>query len=687
MTFAGSPDRVEARLVPEHGYEFDAFAVSGLPRRPGPDQVRALGRALAAPIACRAILRRRKPDAVLGAGGFVAGPMVLAARLEGIPCALTEADAHLGLANRLAAPLAERVFLALPLDRQGEKYRAVGRPIPSASQPVDREEARSRFGLVPHARVVLVFGGRREASTSWRRCWPTRSAVVHLCGERDYWSCAGGSHAPTTCSGLSSGDRPRLARRTSPRAGRGLGLELARGSRRARAGAFATGANGERTGAAAGPAGLWSRTRRPGARICELLISTSRGMGPCARSPGPTQRRRSLMSSLPSLAGRRIWIAGIGGAGMSGYALLARAWGAEVAGWDRVETPYLRHLEGVAIEISQEPPAPPFGWEVYVSTAFADRVEGRPRSDLLAELVSLQRAIVVAGAHGKTTTSAMIAFYLDRLGLDPAFLIGGDVPQLGGNARAGSGWLVVEGDESDRSVGALRPEIAVLLNVDLDHHTTFASRGEVESFFEDWLRQVPHVVRAEELDPLTFDLAVQVRTADRHLVHARGPRARRRAANGRRVGARRVPRRGQAARAERRGGRRRRARQLCPPSSRARGRPRCASQRGPAAGSLPAAPLLAHAPPRPRLRRGACRSRRGLRDGDLSRTEEPVPESRRLIVDELAAIRPGMRIGWAPSLEDAARLVAAWAHPGDTVLTLGAGDVDSAAALILEALA
>ena len=216
------------------------------------------------------------------------------------------------------------------------------------------------------------------------------------------------------------------------------------------------------------------------------------------------------MSSSPSqpLAGRRIWIAGIGGAGMSGYALLARAWGAEVAGWDRVETPYLRHLDGVAVEISPDPPSAPSGWEAYVSTAFAGRVEGRPRADLLAELVAQRRTIVVAGAHGKTTTTAMIAFCLDRLGLDPAFLIGADVPQLGGNARAGSGWLVVEGDESDRSVGALHPQVAVLLNVDLDHHTTFVSRAEVVTFFEDWLRGVPHVVRAEELEPVDLNLAV-----------------------------------------------------------------------------------------------------------------------------------------------------------------------------------
>jgi UDP-N-acetylglucosamine--N-acetylmuramyl-(pentapeptide) pyrophosphoryl-undecaprenol N-acetylglucosamine transferase len=200
VTFAGSPDRVEARLVPEHGYEFDAFAVSGLPRRVGPEQVRALGRALAAPVACRAILRRRKPDAVLGAGGFVAGPMVLAARLEGIPCALTEADAHLGLANRLAAPLAERVFLALPLDRHGKKYRVVGRPIPATSQPVEREKARRRLGLLPEARVVLVFGGSLGARLlndlaleAWADAGP---AVIHLCGERDYPELQGRASRP-----------------------------------------------------------------------------------------------------------------------------------------------------------------------------------------------------------------------------------------------------------------------------------------------------------------------------------------------------------------------------------------------------------------------------------------------------------------------------------------------------------
>ena len=137
------------------------------------------------------------------------------------------------------------------------------------------------------------------------------------------------------------------------------------------------------------------------------------------------------------LAGRRLWFVGIGGAGLSGYAAVARAWGAEVGGWDRVETSYLRQLEGIEIRISAEPEAPD-GWEAVVSTAYAGQVAGRSRAEFLRELVALQPAIVVAGAHGKTTTAGMIAFCLDRLGADPAFLIGGEIPQLGGNATGSS---------------------------------------------------------------------------------------------------------------------------------------------------------------------------------------------------------------------------------------------------------
>jgi UDP-N-acetylmuramate--alanine ligase len=397
------------------------------------------------------------------------------------------------------------------------------------------------------------------------------------------------------------------------------------------------------------------------------------------------------MSSLPSqpLAGRRIWIAGIGGAGMSAYALVAHAWGAEVAGWDRADTPYLAHLAGIEVEISPEPPAPPAGWETYVSTAFVGRVEGRPRADLLAELVSLRRSIVVAGAHGKTTTSAMIAFCLDRLGLDPTFLIGGDVAQLGGNARAGEGWLVVEGDESDRSVEALRPEIAVLLNVDLDHHTTFGSRAEVSDLFERWLAHVPNVVRAEALEPVDLELSVP---GEHNRRNAAAAIAALELAGVAPADARRVivEFAGAGRRLERKG----------------------------EAGGVAVLDSYAHHPAE--LTADIAAVRDGGRVLALfqphlySRTlhlkhefavalatadavcvteiyparEEPLEGvSGRLIVEELAQVRPGMRLAFAPSVEDGVRVVASWARAGDTVLTLGAGDVDRAGPLLLEAVA
>ncbi len=191
VTFAGSPDRVESRLVPEAGFELDTFAISGLPREPSLALVRALWRAACAPFACLRILRRRRPDVVLGAGGYVAGPMVVAARLRGIPAALTEADAHLGLANRLAAPFARRVFLAYEIPgRAAPKYVVTGRPIPVAHRGARRQEGRDRFGLSGGGPVVGVFGalaGARSlnemAVDAWGQDGPT---VLHVSGERDY---------------------------------------------------------------------------------------------------------------------------------------------------------------------------------------------------------------------------------------------------------------------------------------------------------------------------------------------------------------------------------------------------------------------------------------------------------------------------------------------------------------------
>jgi UDP-N-acetylglucosamine--N-acetylmuramyl-(pentapeptide) pyrophosphoryl-undecaprenol N-acetylglucosamine transferase len=191
VTFAGSPDRVEARLVPEAGYELDTFRISGFPRQPSPALARALLRAGAAPLACLRILRRRRPDVVLGAGGYVAGPMVLAASALRIPAALTEADAHLGFANRLAAPFARALFLAYPVTgRSGAKVSVVGRPIPARSRAIPQAEAREIFELPADGPVLGVFGalaGARALNELVAETWGDRGpTILHVTGARDY---------------------------------------------------------------------------------------------------------------------------------------------------------------------------------------------------------------------------------------------------------------------------------------------------------------------------------------------------------------------------------------------------------------------------------------------------------------------------------------------------------------------
>jgi UDP-N-acetylmuramate--alanine ligase len=391
------------------------------------------------------------------------------------------------------------------------------------------------------------------------------------------------------------------------------------------------------------------------------------------------------------LEGRRLWFAGIGGAGLSAYALLAYRWGAEVRGWDRTHTPYLEHLPPeIEVVIADEPPVAPAGWEAVVSTAYAGRVSGKSRAALLAELVSLRDAIVVAGAHGKTTTTSMIAFVLRETGRDPAFLVGGDVPQLGGNAAAGEGWLVVEGDESDRTVAALRPEIAVVTNVDLDHHTTFASQAEIAALFEQWLAEVPHVIRGDELAPYggTLELPGEHnrRNAAAALAALELAGVPRRDAEAALAGFRGVTRRLEA--------------------------------RGRAAG-VELFDDYAHHPAELSATLAALRREEGrllalFQPHLFSRTrylarelavalagadavavadiyaarEEPIAGvDGKLVVDALAELRPGMTIAWTPDPMDGAAFLASLARAGDIIVTVGAGDVDRTVPAILASLA
>ena len=164
VSFLGTRERIEAELVPAAGYEIDFLKVRGIDRRNPLRAAVAVGEAVGAVGAARRALRRRGADVVLGGGGYVAGPAGLAAVLTRTPLVLTEADSHLGLANRLLAGRARRVCLAFPIEgRADDPYLVTGRPVPAAILGADREAARRRFGIAPEVRCLLVMGGSQGA--------------------------------------------------------------------------------------------------------------------------------------------------------------------------------------------------------------------------------------------------------------------------------------------------------------------------------------------------------------------------------------------------------------------------------------------------------------------------------------------------------------------------------------------
>ena len=201
-------------------------------------------------------------------------------------------------------------------------------------------------------------------------------------------------------------------------------------------------------------------------------------------------------------SGRRLHFIGIGGAGMSGLALVCARLGAAVSGSDRADSSYMERLRAAGLEpvVGHDAANLPEGAEVVVSTAIAEDnpelalarergVEPIHRGALLAELCAEKRLIAIAGTHGKTTTTAMTAWALRAIGADPAFFVGGEVPGLGpggeaANAGWGEGeWVVAEADESDASFLNLRPEVAVITNVEMDHHSRWGSLAELHQAF------------------------------------------------------------------------------------------------------------------------------------------------------------------------------------------------------------
>jgi UDP-N-acetylmuramate--alanine ligase len=203
-------------------------------------------------------------------------------------------------------------------------------------------------------------------------------------------------------------------------------------------------------------------------------------------------------------ASRRLHFIGIGGAGMSGLALVCAELGATVTGSDRADSSYMERLRAVGLGpvVGHDAANLPEGAEVVVSTAIGEDnpelalalergIAPIHRGALLAELCAEKRLIAVAGTHGKTTTTAMLVWALRALGADPAFFVGGEVPGLGpeaANAGWGGGeWVIAEADESDASFLELKPEIAVVTNVEMDHHNRWGSVAELRRAFRQFV--------------------------------------------------------------------------------------------------------------------------------------------------------------------------------------------------------
>jgi UDP-N-acetylglucosamine--N-acetylmuramyl-(pentapeptide) pyrophosphoryl-undecaprenol N-acetylglucosamine transferase len=197
VSFVGARGKAEAELVPEAGYEIDLLDVRGIDRRNPLRAALALVKAAGGVGAARRLLRARRADVVLGGGGYVAGTAGMAAVLARIPLVLTEADSHLGLANRLLARRARRVCLSFPVaGREGERYLLTGRPVPPAVLSASREAARGRFGIAAGARCLLVMGGSQGARSinlaaiaAFAEGEPSAARdfhVLHLSGRRDH---------------------------------------------------------------------------------------------------------------------------------------------------------------------------------------------------------------------------------------------------------------------------------------------------------------------------------------------------------------------------------------------------------------------------------------------------------------------------------------------------------------------
>lgn len=573
VSFIGTRDRAEARLVPDAGFEIDYLDLKGIDRRNPLRAADAIAKAALALPGAAAIIKDRHASVVLGGGGYVAGPAGLAALGLGVPLVLTEADSHLGLTNRALAHRASTVCLSFPIEgRDHAPFVVTGRPLPPGFSEGSREQARSRFGVSPGETCVLVVGGSLGARSlnlsAPAALIPLGVKVIHISGHRDHEEVAalleargdppgytlleyepGLGEVLAACDlvvGRAGGSvfefcaaaRPALlipyphatgdhqTRNAQWMADGGAArllpdAELDSGTLRESVSGLLE--HPEQLAAMAAASGSLAR---PDATrdVADAVVAAAQGERFIPSTEAETRSEVDIRVSGRSpgaegFAGRKFHFIGIGGAGMSGLAAIAASRGAAVSGSDRAESSYFARVEALGIEtyLGHDAAQVPADAEVIVSTAIADdnpelqaaRTRGqrvRHRGELLAELSGGRRLVAIAGTHGKTTTTALCVHLLTSLGADPSFLIGGEIPGAGpggsaSNARWGNGeWMVTEADESDASFLELNPEIAVVTNIELDHHARWDSLSDLREAFQAFVASASALVEGPEVE-------------------------------------------------------------------------------------------------------------------------------------------------------------------------------------------
>ena len=513
----GNPDGMEALLVPQHDIEMKHVHFQGFRGKGLMAKLRMPLRLHRACGEAKKAFKQVRPHVVLGMGGYVTVPGGLVARKLGVPMVLHEQNSVAGMANRFLARFAARVLVAFP----GAMSRAVwvGNPVNRAISAIPAPELRYRersgplkvlvvggslgaqafnriipnaFGLIEPERrpEILHQSGRahlEELRTNYKNAAVDAQAVAFIDNMAEAYSeadlvIARGRVDPDSLS--PRGGRPpdrqcpfpvrnRCGHPHSPDGADALGAVVA-------AGAFQP----------SGPGSHGGQGTRPGQTRCRLH------RGRYLRGSGKSMKHKV----------RKIHFVGIGGAGMSGIAEVLLNLGYSVSGSDMNRSAVLERLEslGAKVHVGHQAEHVEDADCVVVSTAVrADNPEVRrararrvpvvPRALMLAELMKLKQGVAIAGTHGKTTTTSLVASILAKAGLDPTFVIGGRLNSAGVNARLGSGdYIVVEADESDASFLNLLPMIAAVTNIDADHMDTYGhDMARLKQAFVDFLNRLP----------------------------------------------------------------------------------------------------------------------------------------------------------------------------------------------------